>query len=26
VPLHPAPCKVQVTAVFVVPVTEAFNC
>jgi len=25
-PLHPAPCKVQVTAVFAVPVTDAFNC
>jgi len=26
VPLQPAPCKFQVTDVFVVPVTAAFNC
>jgi hypothetical protein len=24
--LHPAPCKLQVTAVFEVPTTDAFNC
>ena len=26
VALHPAPCKVHVTAVFEVPTTDAFNC
>jgi hypothetical protein len=25
-PLHPAPCKLHVTAVFEVPETDAFNC